>query len=144
LPITPTLATPAPEVTQVAAQPSVVVVPQTAVPLTNEQRWRAQQRERHVFEPPRIYIVNENTPLMWYDPLTGQSLEIGTIRGEVPVQAEFILASNQHPALEIPYRINVDFGLTAISEAVRDRMKAAGYTETVEAYIERSDAVIAK
>jgi len=81
---------------------------------------------------------------MWYDPTTGQSLEIGTIRGEFPAQAEFVLRSNQHPALEVPYRINVDFGLTAISEAVRDRMKAAGYTESVEAYIERSDAVVAK
>jgi hypothetical protein len=112
--------------------------------LTNEQRWRAQEQERNVFDPPRIYIANENIPLMWYDPTTGQSLEIGTIRGEFPAQAEFVLRSNQHPALEVPYRINVDFGLTAISGAVRDRMKAAGYTESVEAYIERSEAVVAK
>ncbi len=76
--------------------------------------------------------------------MTGQSLEIGTIRGEFPAQAQFILRNDRRPALEVPYRINQDFGLTAISEAVRARMNAAGYTESVEAYIEQSEVVVSK
>jgi hypothetical protein len=54
------------------------------------------------------------------------------------------LQSDRRAALEVPYRINQDFGLTAISEAVRARMKAAGYTDSVEAYIEQTEAVVPK
>jgi len=126
------------------AIPAVVVIPQTAVPLNNEQRWRAQQLDRRIFDQQRLYIANNNVALLWYDPTTGQSLEIGTIRGEFPAQAQFVLRSDQRPALEVPYRINQDFGLTAISEAVRARMRAAGYTDSVEAYIEQTEAIIPK
>ena len=124
--------------------PAVVVIPQPSIPLSNEQRWRAQQLERQVFDQQRLYIANDFSPLLWYDPLTGQSIEIGTIRGEFPAQAQFVLRSNRRLALEVPYRINNDFGLTAISEAVRERMRAAGYTESVEAYIEQTEAVVPK
>lgn len=124
--------------------PAVVVVPQTAVPLNNEQRWRTQQLNRQVFDQQRLYIANNDVTLLWYDPMTGQSLMIGTIRGEFPAQAQFTLRSDRRPALEVPYRINQDFGLTAISEAVRARMKAAGYSESVEAYIEQTDIVVPK
>jgi hypothetical protein len=65
-------------------------------------------------------------------------LPIGTVSGEFPAQAEFILRGAQQAAFEVPYRINNDFGLTAISDAVRERMKAAGYTQSVEAYILRT------
>jgi hypothetical protein len=63
---------------------------------------------------------------------------IGTINGEFPAQAEFTLRGEQQAALEVPYVINADFGLTAISEAVRERMKAAGYSQSVEAYVLRT------
>lgn len=126
------------------ATPAVIVIPRTAVPLDNQQRWRAQQLDRRVFEGQIIYIANDNVPLLWYDPLTGQSLEIGTLRGEFPAQAQFVERSNQRPALEVPYRINQDFGLTAISEAIRERMRAAGYSESVEAYVELTEAVTQK
>jgi len=119
----------------------VIVVPQTAVPLSNEQRWRAQQLERQVFDPPLVYVARGQVSLLWYDPPTGQSLEIGTIQGEFPVQAQFRLRESNQPALEVPYRINGDFGLTAISEAVRQRMVAAGATESVEAYVVQTDVV---
>jgi hypothetical protein len=135
----PTIPAPIPPAT-----PAVVVIPQTAIPLNNEQRWRAQQIDRQPFDQQRLYIANTDVALLWYDPMTGQSLEIGTIRGEFPAQAQFILRNDRHPALEVPYRINQDFGLTAISEAVRARMKTAGYTESVEAYIERTEAVVPK
>jgi hypothetical protein len=139
--ITPTvtveLATPA---KQLAAtpKPAVMVVPITREPETNEQRWRAQQKDRQVNDPPHIYVAPNSATLWWYDPLINQSVPIGTISGEFPVQAEFILRGAQQPALEVPYRINNDFGLTAISEAVRERMQAAGYSQSVEAYVLRT------
>ncbi len=73
--------------------------------------------------------------------MTGQTLEIGILLGDVPVQARFRLRTTGESAFEVPYRINQDFGLTAISEAVRSRMEAAGYTVSVEAFLLESDAV---
>jgi hypothetical protein len=105
---------------------------------TKEQCWQAQQQDRKVNDPPRIYIARNPVTLWWYDPLTSQSVPIGTISGEFPAQAEFTLHGEQQAALEVPYVINVDFGLTAISEAVRERMKAAGYAQSVEAYVLRT------
>lgn len=121
-----------------AQTPAVIVVPLTQLPATNEQRWRAQQQDRKVNDPPHIYVSPSQVTLWWYDPLISQSVPIGTISGEFPVQAEFILRSTQQAALEVPYRINNDFGLTAISEAVRGRMQAAGYSQSVEAYVLRT------
>jgi hypothetical protein len=121
--------------------PAVIVVPLTQMPETNQQRWRAQQLDRKVNDPKRIYIAKNSTTLWWYDPLTSQSLPIGAISGEFPVQAEFIMRNVQQAALEVPYRINNDFGLTAISEAVRKRMEAAGYTQSVEAYVLQTDDI---
>jgi len=115
--------------------PAVIVVPLTPAPETNQARWRAKQQDRKVNDPPRIYIARIPVTLWWYDPLTSQSVPIGTISGEFPAQAEFTLRGEQQAAFEVPYRIDNDFGLTAISEAVRARMKAAGYTQSVEAYI---------
>jgi hypothetical protein len=111
------------------------------VPQSNQQRWRDQQRSRQVLEPPQVYTAKSPVTLWWYDPLTGQSVAIGTLVGEFPVQALFTFWSEQRPALEVPYRINVDFGLTAISDAVRERMRNAGYTQSVEAYVFQADDV---
>jgi len=118
--------------------PAVIVVPLTLIPETNQARWRAQQQDRKVSDPPQVYIAKNSVMLWWYDPLTSQSVPIGTISGAFPAQAEFTLRSAQQAALEVPYVINVDFGLTAISEAVRERMKAAGYSQSVEAYVVRT------
>jgi len=79
--------------------------------------------------------------LLWYDPRTGQSLEIGTLLGEFQASAAFTLRGSAQPAIEVRYRINSDFGLTAISDAIVQRMHEAGYTEQVDAYILLSDAV---
>lgn len=140
-PAPPTLAptalpTPAP-----SPPPTIVIIPRTAAPLTNEQRWRARQADRQVLDPWQIYVAQRPVSLLWFDPLSGQSLEIGKLLGPFPAQARFILRDDNLPALEIPYRINTDFGLTAISEALKRRMQDAGYTESVEAYIVESDAV---
>jgi hypothetical protein len=111
------------------------------VPQTNEQRWRAQQIDRQVFDPPRQYVALRPVPLLWYDPVNGQSLELGTLIGTFTVQAQFVLRGSNQNALEVPYQINKDYGLTAISEAVKSRMSAAGYTQSVEAYAIQTDAV---
>lgn len=116
----------------------------TEAPQTSEQRWRAQQIDRVVFEGQRIYTASQPVSLLWYDPATGQSLEIGSLIGDFPAQAQFTFRGTGQPALEVPYRINTDFGLTAISAAVRERMRAAGYTESVEAYIAQTEAISAK
>ncbi|ABU59419.1 hypothetical protein [Roseiflexus castenholzii] len=140
-------------VTQTAAQersptaapatrtPTVQIIPSTPMPQTSDARWRAQQIDREVLDPPQVYRVVRRTPLFWFDPMTGQTLEIGTVLGNIPVQARFRLRATGEVALEVPYRINNDFGLTAISEAVRSRMEAAGYTVSVEAFVLESDAI---
>src|SRR5207249_253147 len=97
---TPTVALPTPSPT-----PAVIITPQI-VPQTNEQRWRAQELNRQVFDPPRLYVARRPVPLLWYDPVTGQTLEIGTLIGTFPVQAQFILREGNQPAFEVPYRIN--------------------------------------
>jgi len=133
----PTRATPAP----VSPATPVVIVPATPVPQTSEQRWRAQQEDRQVLEERPLYTARSPVPLLWWDPATGQVLEIGLIRGDFPVQARFTFRPTGQPALEVPYRINADFGLTAVSEAVLQRLRAAGYTEFAETFVIVSDAV---
>jgi hypothetical protein len=100
-----------------------------------------QQEAREVLSPPRLYQAHTETPLLWYDPATGQVLEIGTLYGTFPVQAQFQFRQTRTDALEVPYRINGDFGLTSISSALADRMRSAGYTESVEAFVYVSDTV---
>jgi hypothetical protein len=120
---------------------AVVIRPPTPPQQTSEQVWRAQQVDRRPFDPPRAYVARPSATLLWYDPRTGQSLEIGTLLGEFQVSAEFILRSSDQPAIEVPYRINSDFGLTAISDAIVQRMNEAGYVERVEAYVLLSETV---
>jgi len=120
--------------------PAVIITPQLS-PQTNEQLWRAQEQNREVFNPPRLYVAQSPVTLQWYDPVSGQTLTIGSIFGVFPVQAQFVLRDGDQPAFEVPYRINGDFGLTAISDAVVQRMRAAGYQESVEAFVLQSDAI---
>jgi hypothetical protein len=124
--------------------PAIVVVPQTPIAQDNEQRWRAQQQDRQVLERTQTYIARNPVPLLWYDPLTGQSLDIGTLIGEFTVQARFVLRSKNALALEVPYRINADYGLTSISEALLTRMREAKYQESVEAYVMQTEDVAPK
>jgi hypothetical protein len=115
-------------------------LPTLAVPtlpvLNNEQRWRAQQENRSVFEGgPFAYVSRGSTELWWYDPIAQQPVILGTITGEFLAQAQFRLRGQGVDALEVPYRINQDYGLTSLSAAFVERMQRAGYTESVEAYV---------
>lgn len=100
-----------------------------------------QQLNRSVFNPIQMYTIQGQAALLWYDPLNAQAIEIGLLHGSVPVQARFDYRPYQAAALEVPYRINIDFGLTSISDAVLERMRQAGYTETVEGFIIVTDSI---
>jgi hypothetical protein len=143
-PPTPTAA-PAPTAQPTATPlptPAVVVVPQAPATATSEEIWRAQELNREVLQPMRLYEARVATSLHWFDPLTGQVLEIGTVRGIVPAQALFVFRPTNAAAIEVPYRINNDFGLVSISDALVARMHQAGYSESVEAFVLLSDTVI--
>jgi hypothetical protein len=104
--------------------------------LNNEQRWRAQQEDRVVLEGgPLPFFSRGSVQLWWYDPVAQQSVILGTISGDFRAQAQFRLKGSGGEALEVPYRINLDYGLTAISPAYVERMQRAGYNESVEAYV---------
>ena len=122
----------------------IVVIPQPPASQNNQERWRAQQVDRQVLTQAQTYIAKNPVPLLWYDPAVGQSVEIGTLIGEFTVQARFSLRGANRPALEVPYQINKSYGLTSISDAVRDRMQAAGYAESVEAYTFETEDVVPK
>lgn len=122
----------------------VVIVPRAPSPQSNQDRWRAQQIDRQALQQAQAYVAKNPVQLLWFDPVTAQSLEIGTLIGEFPVQARFTFRGTNSPALEVPYRINADYGLTSISEAVRERMRAAGYAETVEAYVIQTNDIVPK
>lgn len=108
---------------------------------TNQQRWLAQQLNRQSFDPPRSYVAPSGTALFWFDPRTGQTLEIGTLLGEFTAIAEFTLRGGGQQALLVPYQINSAYGLTAISDALVQRMHEAGYPDQVEAFVLLSEAV---
>lgn len=112
--------------------PPLLVAP--APERSNEQRWREQQLDRQVLPAPRLYTTR-NAELCWYDPLNQQHVVLGRIGGDFLVQATFVLRDQGLPALEVPYRINVSYGLTALSPAHIERLKAAGYVDWVETYV---------
>ncbi|NTU77852.1 MAG: hypothetical protein HGA45_00370 [Chloroflexales bacterium] len=102
--------------------------------LTPEERWRAQQIDRRLFEAFRPYYT-AGSELWWYDPTNQQSVILGRITGDFTAQAEFTLRGQGVQALEVPYQVNGGYGLTALSPAVLDRIRAAGYSEWIETYV---------
>jgi hypothetical protein len=131
-------ASPAPA-SPTAAEASPAPAPASpAATLTGEQLqaiWRAEQAERVDFAPPRTYLAQQPVELRWLDPRSGQSLVVGRLIGEFPAQATFKLRSSGLPALLVVYTIDQSFGLTAISPALKTRMRAAGIADTAETYV---------
>jgi hypothetical protein len=143
---TPTLvATPTLSATATLAPPTATPVPPLVVAtlpaLTHEERWRAQQIDREVFDPMRTYRTT-GSELWWYDPVHQQSLVIGSFSGDFVAQARFTLRGQGVTALEVPYRVNESFGLTALSPAILERIRAAGYGEWIETYVFAAPHVI--
>lgn len=122
--------------------PVVVVVP-TGLPDSAQGAWEKQQANRREFDGQKQYRANAPVALLWYDPATGQILEIGKLVGEFVATAQFELVPQNHaPTLAVPYKIDTDYGLTAISPAVKARMQAAGYNDQVEAFVVLNEAVV--
>ena len=104
------------------------IVPATLAPIAYNERWRKQQRDRAPFDTSQQYTT-DGSELYWYDPVFQQSVLLGTFRGNFDVLATFTLQSSGQPALEVLYEVNKRYGLTAISPAIVERIKAAGYTD---------------
>jgi hypothetical protein len=130
--LTPSLASTSTATTHVEPLPPLALF--TPTPFTNESRWRDQQIGRHTFEPLRHYGT-ASSELWWYDPINQQSVILGRITGDFSAQAEFTLRGQGVPALEVPYQVNLSYGLTALSPALLDRIRAAGYSAWIETYV---------
>ncbi|KAB8142551.1 hypothetical protein F8S13_13400 [Chloroflexia bacterium SDU3-3] len=130
--ITPTaLLAPPPALT-----PEVWIAIPTSLPRSNSARWLDQQADRTTFDQPKPYVASTPVMLFWYDPITGQQLEIGYLIGDFMATAQFGLASRPGVvALEVPYHIDQDYGLTAISPVVKERMRAAGSEDLIQGYV---------
>lgn len=121
----------------------VTIVPPTLPALSNEERWRAEQAEREIFATPRRFITS-GSQLWWYDPVYQQHVRLGNFTGPFVAQAQFqLVKEGGASALEVPYEINQSYGLTALSPALVERMRNAGYEQWVETYVVLSPAVAA-
>lgn len=134
----PALSAPTPEAESSpppAATPLRPLILPSPEPATNEQRWRAQQQERGVF-PELLPYSTSGSELWWFDPVNQQHVILGRIAGEFVAQAQFLPRGQGLPALEVPYQVNVSYGLTALSPALLARIAAAGYeSDWIETYI---------
>lgn len=124
-----------------AQQTPIMIVPRTASAQNNQQRWRAEQIDRQVLNPPQFYVATKPTEVYWFDPVTGQSIVVGRIVGAFPAQASFTFRPSNTPALEIPYKIGQDLGLTALSPALTERLRVAGYMTYAEVYVLKDASV---
>ena len=112
---------------------------QLPVPADLEARWRAMQVERATFEP-RPYTSPNYQIVWWFDPVFGQLLPIGQLRGDFTVQATFRLKGHWITALEMPYHINQEYDIV-VPEAILQRMRDAGKTEWAEVFIYQTNDV---
>lgn len=131
------VATPQPP-TVVPPTPTIPPAPTLVLPtlpsLSPEERWRAQQLDRQIFDPPRLYNT-KRSELYWYDPVNQQKVLLGILSGDFMVQATFTFREDGQPALEVPYEVNRGYGITALSPAVLERIRAAGYSDWIETFV---------
>ncbi|MBM4412905.1 MAG: hypothetical protein FJ040_05590 [Chloroflexi bacterium] len=121
---------------------NIEVTPQLRATPTGDERWAAFASQRQLFDTPIRVTTLQPTPLLWLDPHNGQVLEIGLLNGDFVATAQIVLTSDNSVAYEVDYRINQDFGLTSISEAVVMRMRDAGYAASVRAFVVMTDNVV--
>ncbi len=101
-------------------------------------RWRYVQVNRAPLESVQTYTTPSRQLLWWYDPVFGQPVKLGEIQGDFPVQATFRFRGQEVEALEIPYQVNQSFGIT-LPAAVVERIKRAGYSEWIDAFVYKTD-----
>lgn len=121
---------------------NIEVTPRLRATPTGDERWAAFAGQRQLFDTPVRVTTLQPTPLLWLDPRNGQVLEIGLLNGDFVATAQIVLTSDNSVAYEVDYRINQDFGLTSISEAVAMRMRDAGYAASVRAFVVVTDNVV--
>jgi hypothetical protein len=108
-----------------------------------EQRWREMQVDRAPFDAPRSFVSSGSEIVWWFDPLFGQLVPIGEIRGEFVAQASFRIKGQWIGALEIPYNVNQAYGIV-VPEPVVQRMRNAGKGEWAEVFIYQTGDVTQK
>jgi hypothetical protein len=106
----------------------------TTSPLNHEERWRRQQLDRQPFAQP-LPFTTSSSELWWFDPRNQQDVILGRINGEFLAQAQFTLRGQGVQALEVPYQVNRSYGLTSLSPALLERIRAAGYDDWIETYV---------
>jgi hypothetical protein len=121
---------------------SIIITPQLRATPTGDERWAAFVRDRVAFEAPQRMTTLAPSPLLWLDPRNGQVLEIGMLNGSFAATARMVLTPDTHEVYEVEYTINQDYGLTAISDAIVMRMRDAGYTASVRAFVVASDNIV--
>jgi len=107
---------------------------QLPVPADLEARWRDMQVERAPFDAPRTYVSPGYQIVWWFDPVFGQIVPLGELRGEFPVQATFRIKGQWISALEIPYHINQDYQFR-LPDPILKRMQSAGSGEWREVFV---------
>lgn len=129
-PVAPTL--PLPPVATSESLPPLKLP--TAPPISYEDRWRLQQIDRQPFATP-LPFTTLGSELWWFDPVNQQAVILGRISGDFLGQAQFTLRGQGVQALEVPYQVNVSYGLTSLSPALIERIRSAGYNDWIETYI---------
>lgn len=99
-----------------------------------EVRWRDMQVDRAPFDAPRTFVSSGSEIVWWFDPLFGQLVPIGEIRGEFVAQAGFRIKGQWIGALEIPYQVNQAYGIV-VPEPILQRMQNAGKGEWAEVFV---------
>jgi uncharacterized protein YceK len=112
---------------------------QLPLPADLETRWREMQVERTTFDP-RPYTTPSYQIVWWFDPVFGQILPIGQLRGDFTVQATFRIKGHWVTALEMPYHINQEYEIV-VPEAILQRMRDAGKTEWAEVFIYQTNDI---
>lgn len=109
------------------------------VPADFEARWRDMQVERATFDP-QAYTTTSYQIVWWFDPVYGQIVPLGQLRGDFTVQATFRIKGNWLTAVEMPYHINQEYDIV-VPEAILQRMRDAGKTEWAEVFIYQTNDV---
>jgi hypothetical protein len=107
---------------------------QLPAPADLQARWRQIQVDRTPLDPHRTYVSPAYQIVWWFDPIFGQIVPIGQLRGEFTVQATFRIRGQWIGALELPYHLNQQYGFT-VPEAIVKRMKDAGIGEWAEVFV---------
>lgn len=108
-----------------------------------EERWRQMQVDRQPFDAPRTFVSSGSEIVWWFDPIFGQFVPIGEIRGEFVAQASFRIKGQWIGALEIPYQVNQAYGIV-VPEPIVQRMRNAGKGEWAEVFVYQTGDITQK